>query len=141
MASCSTTSTASPSSGSTPGTRPSSSGSWTACAGELEASGLAHSEVLLSYLKIFLVKSARLKLEQRDHARTTAVRKPAVLEELRRLIEEDYRTEHSPSYYARRLHLAPKSLAKLVKKHFHKTPTELIRETILGGRSGSCSTP
>jgi AraC family transcriptional activator of pobA len=99
--------------------------------GELEASGLAHSEVLLSYLKIFLVKAARLKLEQREQPREVAARMPPVLDELRRLIEEHFRAEHSPSYYARRLHLAPKSLAKMVKQHFHKTLTELIRECIL----------
>jgi AraC family transcriptional regulator, transcriptional activator of pobA len=98
---------------------------------ELEASGLAHSEVLLSYLKIFLVKAARLKLEQQDHPQLEAVRRPPVLDELKRLIEENYRVEHSPGFYARQLHLAPKSLAKLVKKHFHKTLTELIRDCIL----------
>jgi hypothetical protein len=32
---------------------------------ELRDSGLAHSEVLLSYLKIFLVRATRLKLRQR----------------------------------------------------------------------------
>ena len=98
---------------------------------ELEESGLAHSEVLLSYLKIFLVKAARLKLEQQDFAPAVATGRPPVLDELKRLIEENYRVEHSPGYYARRLHLAPKSLAKLVKKHFHKTPTELIRDCVL----------
>lgn len=98
---------------------------------ELAASGLAHSEVLLSYLKIFLVKAARLKLEQQAQVHQTVGRTPPVLDELRRLIEEHFRAEHSPSYYARRLHLAPKSLAKLVKQRFHKTLTELIRESIL----------
>lgn len=99
---------------------------------ELEASGLAHSEILLSYLKIFLVKAARLKLLQQDDARAPAPRRPPVLDELRRLIEDHYRAEHSPSFYARRLHLEPKSLAKLVKRHFHRTLTELIRERVLG---------
>lgn len=99
--------------------------------GELETSGLAHAEVLLSYLKVLLVKAARLKLEQQDAPRFREPARPPVLEELRRLIEEHYRAEHRPSYYARRLHLAPKSLAKLVKQHFHKTPTELIRERVL----------
>jgi AraC-like DNA-binding protein len=98
---------------------------------ELEESGLAHTEVLLSYLKILLVKASRLKLEQCDAPPVAAARRPAVMDELKRLIEENYRTEHRPSAYARRLHLAPKSLAKLVKKHFHKTLTELIRDRVL----------
>ncbi len=98
---------------------------------ELEESGLAHAEVLLSYLRIFLVKATRLKLGQQELPRTPAVQRPPALGELQRLIEEHYRVQHRPSDYARQLHLAPKSLAKLVKKHFHKTLTELIRERIL----------
>jgi AraC-like DNA-binding protein len=98
---------------------------------ELGTAGLAHSEILVSYLKILLVKAARLKLEQGDLAPLPENRRPAVLEELKRLIEENYRTQHSPSDYARQLHLAPKSLAKLVKKHVHKTTTELIRERLI----------
>ena len=98
---------------------------------ELASGGLAHSELLLSYLKIFLVKAARLKLEGQDAPQVRDPERPAAVEELKRLIEENFRVEHSPSYYARRLHLAPKSLAKLARKHFHKTPTELIRECIV----------
>ncbi len=99
--------------------------------GELEGCGVAHSEILLSYLKIFLVKATRLKLEQQELSRETTPRRPLALEELKRLIESHFREEHSPSFYAQQLHLAPKSLAKMVKIHLHKTLTELIRERIL----------
>ncbi|HZZ79127.1 MAG TPA: helix-turn-helix transcriptional regulator, partial [Gemmataceae bacterium] len=98
---------------------------------ELAEAGVAHSEALLSYLKIFLVQATRLKHEQQGVVTSAAPTKPVVLDELKKLLEANYRAEHSPSFYAKRLHLAPKSLGKLVKTHLHKTLTELIRERIL----------
>jgi AraC-like DNA-binding protein len=98
---------------------------------ELGQAGLAQSEILLSYLKIFLVKATRLKLEQQDVTVSAPEKRPLVLEQLRELIEKDFRTHHSPSHYADRLHLTAKALAKVVKTHLHKTLTELIRERIL----------
>jgi AraC-like DNA-binding protein len=98
---------------------------------ELEETGLAHTEVLLSYLKILLVRATRLKLEQQDTAWEPAAKLPPALDELRRLVESRYRQLHKPSEYAALLHLAPKTLARLVKAHLHKTPTELIRERLV----------
>jgi AraC-like DNA-binding protein len=99
---------------------------------ELAEVGLAHGEVLLSYLKILLVSATRLKLErQHQTAWEPAAKVPEVLDELRRLLESRYRELHKPSDYAALLHVAPKTLAKLVKTHLHKTPTELIRERVV----------
>jgi AraC-like DNA-binding protein len=98
---------------------------------ELQGCGLAHNEVLVSYLKILLIRATRIKLDQQDLDWERSGRRPAVLDELRRLIESEFRALHGPAEYAKRLHLAPKSLAKLVKAHLHKTLTELIRERIL----------
>lgn len=99
---------------------------------ELRAGGLAHSEILLSYLKVFLIKATRHKIEQQECATTVAAtRPPAVLERLTTLIEEHYPHEHSPADYAARLHLSPKALGKIVKSQLGKTITTLIRERIL----------
>jgi AraC-like DNA-binding protein len=117
---------------------------------ELSERGLAHPEVLLAYLKIFLIKATRLKLEQQSVTRSSgsaeesltgasglsqkvgsAGRQPAVLDELRQLVEAHFRREHSPAWYAERLHLTPKALARIVKTHLRKTLTELIRERVL----------
>jgi len=98
---------------------------------ELRDGGLAHSEVLVSYLKILLVRATRLKLEQQNLPRNQVDRPPEVLSELTRLIETHFRERHAPADYAELLHLAPKSLARLVKAHLHKTLTELIRERLL----------
>lgn len=100
---------------------------------ELQTAGLAHSEILLSYLKVFLIKATRQKIEQQDCAVATsaAPRPSAVLDRLTALIEENYAHAHSPAEYAARLHLSPKALAKIVKGQLGKTLTTLIRERVL----------
>jgi AraC-like DNA-binding protein len=98
---------------------------------ELQERGLAHSEALLSYLKIFLVRAARLKLQQQELACGPQGRLPEVLTNLQRLIEEHFRTYHAPADYAAMLHISSKSLARVVKTHLKTTLTELIRERIL----------
>jgi len=98
---------------------------------ELREAGLAHSEVLLSYLKILLVRATRLKLEQQELDWSRQPKRPQAIDELKQLIEQHYRTQHRPGEYAAMLHLTPKSLAKLAKTHLGKTVTELIRERIL----------
>lgn len=98
---------------------------------ELEEGGLAQSEVLLSYLKIFLVRATRLKLLQQELAGGPLGRLPQVLMDLQRRIEENFRIHHAPADYAAMLHVSPKSLARLVKTHLDKTLTEMIRERVL----------
>jgi AraC family transcriptional activator of pobA len=98
---------------------------------ELQERGLAHDEVLVSFLKILLIRATRMKLDQQDLSWEPSEIRPAVLDELKRLIESHFRGLHGPGDYASRLHMTPKSLGKLVKTHLHKTLTELIRERIL----------
>jgi AraC-like DNA-binding protein len=100
--------------------------------GELTEGGLAQSEMLLSYLKVLLIRATRLKREQQGVlAGRSHERFPPVLESLRELIEVNYRHRHAPADYARLLDADPKGLGKVVKAHLHKTLTELIRERIL----------
>ncbi|WP_435021473.1 helix-turn-helix domain-containing protein [Tundrisphaera sp. TA3] len=98
---------------------------------ELEECGLAHAEVLVSYLKILLVRATRLKLEQQEVDWSTPEKRPPVLLELKALIEAHYRELRRPADYARLLHLEPKSLARLVRRHHGKTLTELIRDRVI----------
>jgi AraC family transcriptional activator of pobA len=97
---------------------------------ELRGGALAHSEILISYLKICLIQSTRLKLEQQGANCQTTARLPPILGELQNLIEQHFRRLHGPAEYAQLLNIAPKSLARIVKMHLHKTLTELIRERI-----------
>ena len=98
---------------------------------EIEDAGLAHSEVLVSYLKVFLIKATRVKLEQQKWDPGSRSLKPEILERLVEFVEINYREKHSPSDYAKLLGISEKALNKLVKGHFGKTLTQLIRERIL----------
>lgn len=98
---------------------------------ELRDCGLAHSEALLSYLKILLIRASRLKIEQQGEVACAGAKLPPGLSELRDLIETHYTRLHAPSDYARLLHVGPKTLGPAVKTHLRKTLTELIRERVL----------
>lgn len=98
---------------------------------ELQDRDLAHAEALVSYLKILLVRASRLKLEQQEVAWEPRGKRPAILDDLKGLIESEYRALRKPANYAAKLHLSPKALAKLVKAHLGMTITELIRDKVI----------
>ncbi len=94
---------------------------------------LAQYELLISYLKIFLITASRLKAQQQALQGVAAEtqKEPFILQTLKDTIERDFRTVHSPGEYANALNISPKSLAKLTKTHFNKTPGDLIAERII----------
>lgn len=98
---------------------------------EIRAGGLAQSEVLVAYLKVFLINATRIKLARQKFAVAPAQSRPPALGQLIDLIEGHYRQKHGPADYARLLKMSPKSLGHLVKSHFGRTLTELIRERVL----------
>ena len=98
---------------------------------ELRGQDVAHLEILVSSLKILLIKATRLKLAQQGAAQLPATGRPETLRRLRELIEANYQKLHSPSDYAELLGLSNKSLAQLVKTYHHKTLNELIRDRIV----------
>ena len=98
---------------------------------EVEAAGLAHAELLLSYLKVFLIKATRLKVRQQGGAAGGSRVRPEALERLVELVEIHYRERHRPGDYAQLLAISEKALNKLVRTHLGKTLTVLIRERVL----------
>jgi AraC family transcriptional regulator, transcriptional activator of pobA len=100
---------------------------------EMNDEGLAQYELLISYLKIFLINASRIKIDQHPEAKKqlTIDDKPFVLQKLKDLIEKHYREKHTPSAFAALLYITPKALGKLTKAHFNKTPSELIHERII----------
>lgn len=105
---------------------------------ELAQPALAQHELLVSQLKILLIHASRRQLALHPEfgaarpAEAGRAGRPAyVLQQLREHIEARYRTTHSPAAYAELVHLTPKALGKLTKKHFHKTPSDLIQERLV----------
>ena len=100
---------------------------------EMQNPALAQYELLISYLKIFLITASRLKNTQlpEEEIKFTEIKEPFVLQNLKDAIEKDFKTKHSASDYAKSLNISPKALAKIAKTHFNKTLTELISERII----------
>ncbi len=100
---------------------------------EMQNPALAQYELLISYLKIFLITASRLKAQQQPDAQkvTTNTKEPFILQNLKDAIEQHFRTKHSASNYADLLNISTKALGKITKTHFNKTLTDLIAERII----------
>lgn len=100
---------------------------------EMQNPALAQYELLVSYLKIFLITASRLKTEQQSEIQKerSDTEEPFILQNLKNYIETHYKTKHSASEYADMLAITPKALTKLTKAHFNKTLTDLISERII----------
>lgn len=100
---------------------------------EMQNLALAQYELLLSYLKIFLITASRLKVDQTPQAKQdfANTKEPFILQTLKDAIDQHYKTKHTASDYASLLNITPKALAKITKTHFNKTLTGLIAEKII----------
>jgi AraC family transcriptional regulator, transcriptional activator of pobA len=100
---------------------------------EMQNPALAQYELLVSYLKIFLITASRLKAEQYPEKQNTVehTKEPFILQNLKNFIETHFKTKHSASDYAHLLNITPNALAKITKTYFNKTLTNLIAERIV----------
>lgn len=100
---------------------------------EMQNVALAQYELLISYLKIFLITASRLKLRQQntDQAAMIGKEEPFILQKLKNYIERDFKKAHSAADYADLLNITPKALGKITKTHLNKTLTNLIAERII----------
>lgn len=100
---------------------------------EMQNPALAQYELLVSYLKIFLITASRLKAAQQTETQINPEenKEPFILQNLKNYIETHFKTKHSASDYADLLNISAKALAKLTKTHFNKTLTDLISERII----------
>lgn len=99
---------------------------------EMQNVELAQYELLISYLKIFLITASRLKKQQQEEIKLTPnTKEPFILQNLKDAIELNFKTKHSAGNYAEILNISSKALAKLSKTYFNKTLTDLIAERII----------
>ena len=100
---------------------------------EMKHPGMDQYNLLISYLKIFLISASRIKVNQHPKAAIdfTKGQQPSILKRLKDAVEEHFRLKHTASDYAELLHISPKALAKICKTHFHKTLSDLISERIV----------
>jgi len=100
---------------------------------ELQNSALAQAELLVSYLKIFLITASRLRVNQLPSLQKHFPDKKEhfILKDLKEAIEKNYKTKHSASHYADMLNISTKALGRITKFHFNKSLTNLISERIM----------
>ena len=88
-------------------------------------------DVLLSYLKIFLINATRVKMEQRPGETVDTGKLPSTLGGLKNAIETHFKTLRTPGDYGKLLHISVKALNKACKTHFNKTLTSLIAQRLI----------
>jgi AraC family transcriptional activator of pobA len=98
---------------------------------EVQQAALAQYELLVSYLKIFLISGSRSKVACQDIREFKSEKEPFLFKTLKDAIEEHYKTKHSPSEYAEILNMTTKSVNRMSKVHFNKTLSNLIAERIV----------
>jgi len=100
---------------------------------EMQNAALAQYELLISYLKIFLINASRLRVDQTPELqrKSETTKEPFVLQSLKDAIENNFKIKHSPGEYADMLNISAKALAKITRSHFNKTLTNMIAERIV----------
>lgn len=89
-------------------------------------------ELLILNLKILLVTLSRYKsIQEGPGPKFTDTETPYILIKLKTAIENNYKLKHAAGDYAALLNISANALAKIVKKHFKKTVTDLITERII----------
>lgn len=100
---------------------------------EMQVAALAQNELLVAYLKIFLINASRLKMEQQAVSENPweYKKEPTILLRLKEAIELNFRAKHSPGEYADLLFVTTKTLAKISKSHYNKTLSDIINDRII----------
>ncbi|MDO5968185.1 helix-turn-helix domain-containing protein [Flavivirga aquimarina] len=99
---------------------------------EMDKDSIAQHEVLVSFLKIFLIEAVRQKKKfDKDTVLKYADRQSEVLQNLVDAIESNYHKLHAPKEYADILCISSKTLAGIVKKYLNQTLTSLIANRII----------
>jgi AraC family transcriptional regulator, transcriptional activator of pobA len=102
---------------------------------ELETSEeFAKSELLRSYLKLFLIQVQRNKKDCKSVVANNAFlvdQKRNYLMKFANLVDENYTKGYAVIEYARLLSISPKSLSDLTRQLINKTPLQMIQDRII----------
>lgn len=100
---------------------------------EIKETSHAQHDLLLAYLRIFLINTFRIKMEQQPECVSIVNnnKEHYMLQKLSNFIEENFKAKHSPSDYADMLYVTPKTLGKISKSYYNKTISSIINERIV----------
>ena len=98
--------------------------------GEFQSPGLAHKEMLSTYLKLMLIATTRVKNEMIDRQEEKS-NGFSLESRFSELVERQFRKEHSVTSYADQLGVAPKSLSKRFAELKIEKPSQIIKNRLL----------
>ncbi len=98
---------------------------------ELENKGLSHKELLISYLRMFLIHALRLLEKQESETLPVTHQSNQQVQDFIALVDKQFKNEHTVKGYAEQLFISPKSLAKKLHALGYPTPLQLIQDRIL----------
>lgn len=89
------------------------------------------TDLLLMLLKRLIIFITRMARSEYVPTKKLQDDKFHIIRKFNLLVEANYRTEHSVSYYAQLMSKSPKTLSNLFAIYNHKTPSQVIQERIL----------
>ncbi len=99
---------------------------------EMDRDSIAQHEVLVAFLKVFLIEAVRQKKQfDEDVVLNFSDNQSQILQNLVDAIENNYSRLHSPQEYADVLCVSSKTLAGIAKKYLNQTPSSLITNRII----------
>jgi AraC family transcriptional activator of pobA len=100
---------------------------------EMKKGGILQDDIINSLLKIFLINSTKIKLEQQTIPLISPNQSQhaIVLQNLRDAIEANFKSLHSANDYAGLLDISGNALGRITKAILNKTLSNLIAERIL----------
>jgi AraC family transcriptional regulator, transcriptional activator of pobA len=98
---------------------------------EFKTADNIQNDMLLMLLKRLIIFITRLARSEYIPEKKLQDERFHIVRKFNLLVEANYRTEHSVSYYAQQLYKSPKTLSNLFAIYNHKTPSQVIQERIL----------
>jgi len=99
---------------------------------EMDRNSIAQHEVLVAFLKVFLIEAVRQKRAfDKGLVPTFSDGQSEILQNLVDSIENNFSSIHSPNEYANQLCVSSKTLAGIVKKYLNQTTSTLISNRIV----------
>ena len=97
---------------------------------ELENPGVSHNDLIVTYLKLFLIQATRLKKQQPTKSFDTP-NKQSLADQFSELVEKNFKEKHAVSDYADLLNVAPKTLTKKLHMERASAPSEFIQKRLV----------
>ena len=91
-------------------------------------------ELVETYFKLFLLELGNIMLtHQKESNKSNSVvgRRDIIVTDFLKLVWKHFRTEHSIGFYAEKLNISPKHLARTIKDMLGKTPHEVLCEEMV----------